>query len=201
MANTFFVVEDHALTNLGIRQFFQEHGFTCTGAAATLPEAEEKLLSPGSTAPDILILDLFLGEESGMKLLRSLSASSLSVKTVVYSMYTNPGIVNMALEAGAQGFVAKSSPTAELLRAVRSVIAGSTYVQQDLAAPLVSYGNLLTSFTKQERAVFKLLIERKTNDQIAAALSITLRSVENYLSRIYSKTGVSGHEAIMAKFG
>lgn len=201
---TFFVIEDHTLTNLGIRQLLTEQsGFDCMGFAFKTDEALQKLseLSQKNSLPQILILDLFLGEESGIDLMRQLVKEFPSVKILVYSMFAKPGIVSIALECGAKGFVSKSAPEPELLTAIKTVLGGENYVQQNLVPPLFTYRTMLDSFTKQEQKVFKLLLERKSKIQIASELSIANRSLENYLSRIYSKTGCNGHEELIRKFG
>lgn len=201
---TFFVIEDHTLTNLGIRQLLTEQsGFDCMGFAFKTDEALQKLseLSQKNSLPQILILDLFLGEESGIDLMRQLVKEFPSVKILVYSMFAKPGIVSIALECGAKGFVSKSAPEPELLTAIKTVLCGENYVQQNLVPPLFTYRTMLDSFTKQEQKVFKLLLERKSKIQIASELSIANRSLENYLSRIYSKTGCNGHEELIRKFG
>lgn len=202
--NTFFVIEDHALTNLGIRQLLTEHnGFECMGFAFKTDEALQKLseLSEKKALPQILILDLFLGEESGIDLMREVVWKFPSVKILVYSMFSKPGIVTIVLENGAKGFVSKSAPEAELLNAIKIVLGGESYVQQNLVPSLFTYRTMLDSFTRQEQNIFKLLLERKTKAQIASELNLASRSLENYLSRIYSKTGCNDHEELIRKFG
>ena len=200
----FFVVEDHSLTNLGIRQFFSgRDNFVCCGFASGKDETIEKFeeLKAEDTLPDILILDLNLGEYSGLDVLKIVKEEYPETKVVVYSMYTNPGILSLALDNGALGFVSKDSMESELLRAVTDVVNGGSYVQQSLVTSLFTYRNLLDSLTRQEQNIFKKIIERKDNEKIASELNLTLRSVENYLSRIYGKTGCRGHEELIKKFG
>ncbi len=201
---SYFVVEDHSLTNLGIRQFFSaKEQYVCKGFAYDKEEALEKLqaLAAENKLPSILILDLMLGNASGLDILKVIKEKYDTIKVVVYSMYTNPGILSLALDYGALGFVSKDSMEVELLKAVSSVAEGGSYVQQNLVTSLFTYRNLLDSLTKQEQNILKKIIERKQNEQIASELNLTIRSVENYLSRIYSKTGCRGHEELVAKFG
>ncbi len=201
---SYFVVEDHSLTNLGIRQFFSaKDEYVCKGFAYDKEEASEKLqkLAEEDELPQILILDLMLGNASGLEVLKIVKEKYEKIKVVVYSMYTNPGILSLALDYGALGFVSKDSMEGELLKAVGSVADGGSYVQQSLVTSLFTYRSLLDSLTKQEANILKKIIERKQNDQIAQELNLTIRSVENYLSRIYSKTGCRGHEELVQKFG
>ena len=201
---TYFVVEDHTLTNLGIRQFFSaKDEFVCKGFAYDKNEATEKMkkLAEENKLPAILILDLMLGNSSGLEILKMVREEYPDIKVVVYSMYTNPGILSLALEYGALGFVSKDSMDVELLKAVNKVAEGGSYVQQSLVTSLFTYRSLLDSLTKQEQNILKKIIERKQNEQIAAELNLTIRSIENYLSRIYSKTGCRGHEELIKNFG
>ena len=200
----FFVVEDHSLTNLGIRQFFSRRdNFVCCGFASGKDEAIEKFmeLKAENALPNILILDLNLGEYSGLDVLKTVKEQYPETKVVVYSMYTNPGILSLALDNGALGFVSKDSMEGELLKAVDEVVHGGSYVQQNLVTSLFTYRSLLDSLTNQEQNILKKIIERKDNEKIASELNLTLRSVENYLSRIYGKTGCRGHEELIKKFG
>lgn len=200
----FFVVEDHTLTNRGIRELIGERSrFTCAGFAFSKTECLEKLyeLAEEAELPDIIILDLFLGEESGLDILRQVKEKLPSIKIIVYSMYAKPGIVSLALEGGAEGFVLKSAPEKELFAAIETVLSGQTYVQQTLVSPLFTYRTIFDGLTRQEQVVFKKLIERKSRAQIAKEMNIVERSLENYLSRIYMKTGCKNHEDLIKKFG
>ncbi len=201
---TLFVVEDHTLTNLGIRELItQSKLLSCAGFASSKVEALQKLsdLDNANSLPDILILDLFLGEDNGLDLLREINSLFPNVKTLVYSMYAKPGIVALALEAGAMGFVSKSAPESELMTAIEQILSGESYVQKNLVAPLFTYRTIFDGLTRQEQIIFKKIIERKKNSQICAELNIVSRSLDNYLSRIYSKTGCKGHEDLIEKFG
>lgn len=201
---TFFVVEDHTLTNLGIRRLLSERkDFSVLEFASSKSEALQSLsaLFDSGSLPDILILDLFLGEESGIDVIREVKRTFPSVKIVIYSMYAKPGIMSLALENGADGFVSKSAPESELLFAIEKVRAGETFVQQNLVAPLFTYRTMFDGLTKQEQNIFKKILERKTKAQIANELNIVPRSLENYLSRIYNKTDCKNHEDVIKKFG
>ena len=209
---TFFVVEDHTVTNIGLVQLIeQKTELKCSGSALSKSEAEEKLkaLANGSNEtgsrtsalPDLLILDLFLGEESGLDLLREVRTDYPEIKILVYSMYAKPGILSMVLEAGAHGFVEKSAPEPILITAVKSILAGETFVQQNLVAPLFTYKTMFDGLTKQEQNVFKKILERKPKTQIAEELNIIPRSVDNYFTHIFEKTACKNVHEVIKKFG
>lgn len=200
---SFFLTEDHSLTNLGVRDFLCSKGFSCHGTARAGGETLQKFaeLSKNQSLPDILVLDLFLNGESGLEVLKQISASYPDVKTVVYSMYENAGVVALAVEYGAKGYVCKSGSEEELLKAINAILAGGTYIQPTLVSPLLVYHNLLASLTKRESSIFKKVIEHKSNEKIANELRISVRTVENYLSKVYEKTGCKNHEDLIARFG
>lgn len=209
---TFFVVEDHTVTNIGLVQLIeQKTELKCSGSALSKSEAEEKLkaLANGSNEtgsrtsalPELLILDLFLGEESGLDLLREVRTDYPEIKILVYSMYAKPGILSMVLEAGAHGFVEKSAPEPILITAVKSILAGETFVQQNLVAPLFTYKTMFDGLTKQEQNVFKKILERKPKTQIAEELNIIPRSVDNYFTHIFEKTACKNVHEVIKKFG
>lgn len=183
----------------------QKAELDCLCSAFSKTEAEEKLKAlaekGGENLPDIIILDLFLGEESGLDLLKSVRSDYPSVKVLVYSMYAKPGILSLALEAGASGFVEKSAPESVLISAVKSVLAGETFVQQNLVAPLFTYKTMFDGLTKQEQKVFKKILERKSKEKIAKDLNIIKRSVDNYFTHIFEKTGCKNVHELIEKFG
>lgn len=204
MKHSFFVIEDHTLTNLGIRQILQNAtDLACAGFASTEVEAFEKLseLDMKSSLPEVLVLDLFLGEDSGVDILREVKRHFPSVNVVVYSMYANPGIVNLVLESGAKGFVSKAASESELVAAVKEICAGKTYVQKSLLEPLHTYGSVFASLMKAEQAVLNKVIERKEVPLIAEELGIEARAVTSYISRICAKTGCRNAEELIAQFG
>ena len=204
MKHSFFVIEDHSLTNLGIRELLQNStDLSCAGFAMSEEEAFEKLteLDMKGSLPKVLVLDLFLGEGSGIDVLREVKKHFPSVGVVVYSMYSNPGIVSLVLESGGDGFVSKSSPESELVTAIKEVSGGGKHVQADLVEPLHTFKNLFQSLTKNEQFVLNKVIERVELKQIAEEMKIPVGTVEIYLSRICAKTGCHNHEELIAQFG
>lgn len=197
---TFFIIEDHTVTNLGLQTLIKEKiPAECVGSAFTKSEAEEKL-SLFTKLPDIIILDLYLGKESGLELLKLIRNTYPSVKVLIYSMYSKPGILSISLEHGAHGFVDKSASESILVSAVKSILNGETYVQQNLISPLFTYKTMYDGLTKQEQKILTKILEQKTKAQISNELNIVQRTVDNYISRILDKTGCYNLEEIFEKF-
>lgn len=197
---TFFIIEDHTVTNIGLKALIKEKtDAECLGSAFTKSEAEEKLANL-SQLPDIVILDLYLGKESGLELLKIIRGKYPSVKVLVYSMYSKPGILSITLEQGAHGFVDKSAPESILITAIKNILSGETYVQQNLISPLFTYKTMYDGLTKQEQRIFTKVLEKKSKSQIADDFNIVPRTVDNYISRILDKTGCRNLEEVFEKF-
>lgn len=197
---TFFIVEDHTVTNIGLKSLIQDKtGAECLGTAFTKSEAEEKLAGL-SNLPDIIILDLYLGKDSGLELLKIIKEKYPSVKILIYSMYSKPGILSITLEQGAHGFVDKSAPESILITAIKNILNGETYVQQNLISPLFTYKTMYDGLTKQEQRIFTKILEQKSKTQIAEEFNIVPRTVDNYISRILDKTGCRNLEEVFEKF-
>lgn len=204
MKHTFFVIEDHTLTNLGIREIIQEKtALECVGFAMNEPEAFEKLteLDMKGQLPRVLILDLFLGEYSGLDVLREVKRHFPSIGVLVYSMYSNPGIVSIVIASGASGFVSKTGSEEELVDAVKQVAEGGSYIQKSLMEPLHTFKSIFLSLTRTEQDILAKLIERKELPQIAQRVELPLHSVESYVSRILSKTGCKNINGLIERFG
>ena len=204
--NGFFVVEDHTVTNIGLTSLIgQKTGLACLGSAFSKSEALKKIRalaeSGSENLPGIIILDLFLGEESGIDVLRFVRSEYPSIKILVYSMYAKPGILSLVLEEGAHGFVEKSAPESILITAVKKIISGETFIQQNLVSSLFTYKTMYDGLTRQEQNVFKKILERKGKVQIAEELGISPRSVDNYFTRIFEKTACKNIHEVISKYG
>ena len=104
--------------------------------------------------------------------------------------------IQAALKLGAAGFLSKTSGKAELLKAIDTILSGKVYISGELNIKLNENSDIYAKFTKREIDVINLLKQNKTNQQIAKALYISHRTVENYISKIYFKTGFSSREEL-----
>lgn len=172
------VVDDHPVFREGTAALLaREADMEVVGIGSTLAEAGDLLaLDP---PPDVLLLDVRLGDESGLRLL---GGSVEGTAVVVFTAYDYPQYLRAALRLGAAGFVPKSAPTDELLRAVRRAAGGGLAFDR---RPSGSEPGL----TEREVDVVRLLAEGQSNDEIGVALGITSKSVEAHLGRIFARTG------------
>ena len=173
----------------------QNRLWVCLGKAGSLTEARTLFadLIKSNTLPSVVIEDLNLGNEDGLIFVKELHASHPEIKILVYSMYTSSGVVQRCLTAGATGYISKSASEQEFIKAIETVNTGRLYIEQNMLEPLVTYRNSISSLTKRETQVLELTLQGKSNAEIAIALNLEKRAVENYISRIYTKTGCKNH--------
>ncbi|GBU27837.1 DNA-binding response regulator [Treponema sp. R8-4-B8] len=194
------LIDDHPLVNYGLASCLEETGrFHVCGQATTLAGAAKYLKSP---LPHLIILDIMLGEENGLDFIPSLKnfcrEENISPPPVlVCSVIEDDFRIRTALHMGAAGYIAKSSAKSRLLAAIDTVLRGETYVPPGINKKLEEASAALARFTKREQELLLLIKQNKTNQHIAQTLGLSLRTVENYISNIYFKTGASTRQELM----
>jgi len=124
------VVDDHAVVRLGVRALVERTaGFLVAGEAGTLEDAGAMI---ESTSPDLLILDLMLGDESSLPRIKGWRAAAPGLRVIVLSMHDEDDYARQALAAGAHGFVMKSEMTGELALAIAAVSGGEIWLSAKL---------------------------------------------------------------------
>lgn len=172
------VVDDHPVFRDGTAALLErEPDLAVVGVAADL-EAARALLARGPV-PDVVLLDVRLGDENGLAVVEELSALTA---VVVLTAYDYPQYLHSAVRLGAAGFVGKGAPTEDLLRAVRQAASGG------LAFDRRRLGGQPVDLTAREIQIVRLLAEGASNDEIGLALGITTKSVESALGRIFTRT-------------
>ena len=172
------VVDDHPMFRDGTTAVLsREPDLEVVGTAATLDEALG--LADRDPPPDVVLLDVRLGDDSGLAAVEALAARSA---VVVFTAYDYPQYLKAALRLGAAGFVPKRAPTSELIRAVRQAAGGGLAFDRR-AVNLDSI-----TLTEREHDLVRLLADGLSNDEIGIALGLTTKSVESALGRIFTRT-------------
>ncbi len=147
--------------------------------------------------PDVLVLDVNLPDMSGLAVVQQLRARRVQTAILILTAYTDQATVMGLLEHGATGYVLKDEALETLLSAIRAVAAGQSWLSPPVARQVVQRAigrppALPTdSLTPREREVLRLLAQGLDNAAIARRLVLTTRTVQNHVSTIYSKLGVS----------
>jgi two-component system, NarL family, invasion response regulator UvrY len=196
-----YLVDDHALMRDGLRAVLEGAGHEVVGES---DRPEKALADLQLLLPDVVLLDLQLGDRSGFEILEQIQARKLDLKTLVISMYARPGHVARALRSGARGYLLKGSPAAELRKAVLEVAQGRRYfgpeVAELAAASLGGPGDeaaAWASLSARELQVIELVVRGQTSAAIAQALNLSPKTVESYRSRLMVKLGVTDLPALV----
>lgn len=185
------LIDDHPAVRHGLGLVLSSKSHVICGEAGNIVETLELI---ESTAADLALLDLSLGEESGGELIVPLRRQGIAV--LVYSMHEDSGRIRAVLDAGANGYVSKREMAEVLLAAVDELLAGGTFVSARAAQVLASsqptgeHGD--GALSERENRILEMLGRGESNSEIAEAFSISVRTVETYFGRICVKLGVDG---------
>jgi two-component system invasion response regulator UvrY len=195
------IIDDHAVVRDGVKKIFDEQPETVIfGEAGTRLEA---LQLTREQPWDLAVLDLSLGNHSGLEVLKELKQIRPELPVLILSMHSEEQYARRAFKAGASGYITKDSSRAELAKAVNKVAAGGRYVTSALAEILVfdlGRGSDLPphqSLSDREFEVMRLIGSGKTVTEIAALLSLSDKTVSTYRSRLLEKMGMTTTAELM----
>ncbi len=191
------LADDHAIVRQGVRQLLLDKG-----VATEVSEAEtgaDALAQIDRTFWDIVLLDISLPDMNGIEVLKRLRRKAPRVPVLMFSMYREDQYAVRALKAGAAGYLSKTSNAAEMMNAVRQVAAGRKYVSAQMAEALADYvsldGDQLPHERLSDREYQTLCMLGSGNrlTDIAHALSLSVKTVSVYRSRLLEKMGLSNN--------
>lgn len=196
------LVDDHAVVRQGYASLLR----------AMLPEVEVSEACDGEQAlaqvqaqiPSLVIMDLGLPGISGLETLRRLRQRLPQIRVLFFSMHDELPLVRQALEAGALGYLTKTSSPQVLIEAVKRTLAGHVYIEQELATHLAcnrgqdgSRDPRLQGMTQRELEIFVMLAKGIPNRRIAEQLCISSKTVSNNLTLLKSKLQVDSHAELV----
>jgi two-component system invasion response regulator UvrY len=188
------IADDHELIREGVKKIVRSSDdMTIAGEAATIDQAIDLIRS---AAPDIVVLDISMPGHDGLKGLEQIHRHFPAVPVLMLSMHPEARFAIRALRAGAAGYLTKSMAADELITAIRRIMAGANYVSPGLAELLAREARagkrvpLPEELTAREQEILRLIGAGKQGKEIAAALSISISSVNTYRARIFRKTGM-----------
>lgn len=185
------LVDDHALIRTGLRMLINaQRDMETVGEAANCREALEQI---NRLQPDVVSLDLTMPGGNSIKLIEQLHSEHPEIRVLVLTMHDDPAYFRAVMAAGGAGYLVKSAADSELLTAIRTVHQGRTFANVDLdgkkhlpATPGLGLGSL----SDREREVLELLAKGFTNQEIAAQLFLSVKTIETYRARIAGKLGL-----------
>jgi two-component system invasion response regulator UvrY len=189
--NRVLIVDDHEVLRDGVKRILENQpGTAIIGEASTAPEA---LKLAREQDWDVVVLDLSLGERSGLEVLKELKQIRPKLPILILSMHSEEQFARRALKAGAAGYVTKDSPRAELVKAINKVIKGETYVSPTLADSLIVNLRRDTDrprhemLSDREFQVMSLIASGRTVGEIADILALSSGTISTYRTRIMEK--------------
>lgn len=190
-----FITDDHALFRQGVKDaLLAGSNIELTGEAESV---EQLMKAEALTDTDILLLDITLGNESGLNALPLLFKKYSELKVLILSMHNKPVLLKRAVNSGIRGYILKQSPPERLHEAVKTVFNGGTYLDPELSDSIFYLLNDPTdnsdeashysSLSNREQEIFRLLAEEHSTSRISKELFISRKTVENHRSKILSK--------------
>ena len=188
------VVRDGLVVMLGTQPDFEIVGQASNGAEVVAQVAVLK--------PDVVLLDLEMPEMDGVEALERI-AEYPDTRVVVFTAFDTDERILAALRAGAKGYLLKGAPRAQVFNAIRVVSQGGSLLEPAIASKLLQQLNKVgesnvEKLTDRENQVLELLSKGKSNQEIAAALTITERTVKFHVSSIMSKLGAHNRTEVVA---
>ena len=192
------IADDHTLFRDGLRALLASiPDIEVVGEASS---GKEALRLAVEYQPDVILMDIQMPDLNGIDATRQILHTSPHVGIIVLTMFQDDDSVFAVMRAGARGYVLKGADQAVLLRAVRAVANGESLFSPEIAARLMQYfanlepasrPELFPELTDREREILALIANGQTNAEIAEKLVISMKTVRNHVSNIFSKLQVA----------
>jgi len=206
MSISIILVEDHKIVREGTRQLLEQStDMKVVGEASDGLEAVELA---GRLQPDVMVMDVRLPKLNGIEATRMITVQFPMIKILILSAHDDDSYVFPLLEAGASGYLLKTSSGAELADAIRSVIAGQTVLSPRIREKIINrlggrqpYQTIDMQewITEREMDVLRAAAHGQANKMIASQLGISTQTVQVHLRNIFSKLGVGSRSEAVAR--
>lgn len=201
---TILIVDDHPIVRQGLALLInQEDDMACVGEASTAGEALNEI---ANLKPDLALVDISLQGVSGLELTKKITTYHPSTSVLIISMHKESCYFERALRAGAKGYVMKQEATEYIVHAIRSAMRGEVYVNHEVRSGLMNKyisGEMdisvasPKSLSDRELEVFQLIGQGFATRSIAAALHVSVKTVESHYANIKAKLDLkNSHELI-----
>jgi DNA-binding NarL/FixJ family response regulator len=191
------IADDHPLFRHGVRTIISTT--TDLELVGEAVNGEEAVKLATEVAPDVFLMDIRMPGLNGIEATQKIIAARPDVRILILTMFRDDTSVFAAMRAGAKGYVLKDAETEDLLRAIRAVARGEAIFSPDIASRMIEYFSmtrpaareeLFPELTSREREVLYLIAEGENNGAIAKKLSLSGKTVANYVTNILNKLQV-----------
>jgi two-component system, NarL family, response regulator NreC len=191
------LADDHAVVRAGIRLLLE--AVPGWSVVAECRDADAAVHAVLEHRPDVLVLDLAMPGRPSLDAIREVRGDASGTRVVILTMTADPAMARAALAAGASGYVLKEAAEAELREAIRRAVAGGAYLDPAMGALIAAAPPPpALRLSERERDVLRLIALGHTNTEIAAELTLSVRTVETHRSHINTKTGAKTRAQLVA---
>jgi len=203
------LVDDHEVVRLGLRALFKQTGkVEVVAEAGTVADAIERA---AKHRPDLVLMDLRLPDGTGVDACRDILSANPGTRVLFLTSHSDEEAVTSTILAGAAGYLLKEIGSKALLHAIETVSSGESILDAKVTKAVLNRMSLLAAGTvarrasdeklsPQERRILGLVVEGKTNKEIAKALDLSDKTVKNYLSNAFQKLNVRRRSQAAALF-
>jgi DNA-binding NarL/FixJ family response regulator len=189
------LVDDHALVREGLKAMLMAAPqIEVVGEAGNAAQA---LVVVAESQPHLVLLDVGMKDVNGIELASQLMAQHPSLLVLMLSMYDNPATVNRAMQAGARGYVLKDAPSSDILQAIDTLVAGGTFLSQDISGRLLRSQTPRPLLSARESAILSHLAKGHSSKQMAQELGVSARTVETHRQNIRRKLNLEGQAELI----
>jgi DNA-binding NarL/FixJ family response regulator len=184
---TCVIADDHPSVVGFLSRYLSNQGITVT---ASTRDGEEALRKIEQNHPIVAVLDAHMPRLGGVDVARALTASGSSTAVILYTGFGDEALLNDALDAGVRGILDKDAPLEDLVRAIKVVADGGTYLDAGAGGILLDQHKRASEarpLTPRERDVLRLLAEGFSNDRIGVELSISPQTVRTHIEKAMAK--------------
>jgi DNA-binding NarL/FixJ family response regulator len=182
------LVDDHTLVRRGFRRILEdEPDITVAGEAS---DGAEAVALAEELQPKVIVMDCAMPGMNGLEATRKIIAKNNRALVLMLSMHPEETLVRQALDAGARGYVLKNAVDLELGAAIRRVANGETVLDSQLKRPEALRGNRHAALTPRELEVLQMIVEGKSNKEIAVALDLSANTVAVHRANMMDALGI-----------
>jgi len=182
------LVDDHALVRRGFRRMLEDE--TDMHVVGEAGDAEQAVRLAHELKPQVVVMDCALPGASGLVATRQILQSFPQMAILMLSMHSEDTLVRQSLDAGARGYVLKNAIDLELATAIRRVAAGETVMSPQLGRPAALKGERDFGLTPRELEILQLIVDGKSNKEIADQLDLSVNTVSVHRANIMDALGI-----------
>jgi DNA-binding NarL/FixJ family response regulator len=185
---TVLLVDDHALVRRGFRRMLEDDpAISVVGEAS---DGAEGIKLAAQMKPNVIVMDCAMPVMNGLEATRKILKAQPNSAILLLSMHSEDTLVKQALEAGAKGYILKNAMDLDLAGAIKSVAAGKTVLDPQVAKPQALKGEREAGLTARELEILQHIVAGKSNKEIASELKLSVNTVAVHRANIMDRLGI-----------